>query len=219
MIKFENVHLRFDTGISLRNLNFKIDSGEFIYLFGDSGCGKSSILKMIYMDLFPNAGNVVVFDHNSSQIKRRDISRIRQRTGMMFQDFHLLSDRDIYANIALPLEVQGEKSDEVRRKVVAQADELGIRTKLTHYPHELSAGEQQKVVLARAMVISPDVLLADEPTANLDDTSALDVLQSIWKINSSGTTVLFATHNSKFLRTDPARTLTIESGEITGDRL
>jgi len=217
MIRFEKVFLRFDTGISLRNLNFSIERGEFLYLYGDSGSGKSSILKMIYMDLFPNAGSVNVLDFDSSHIKRGDIAKIRQKIGMVFQNFYLLSDRDIFSNIALPLELQGLKADEVRRRVTLKADELGIRSRLSHFPHELSAGEQQRVTLARSVVDSPDILLADEPIAHLDPTAATEVVKYLWKINESGTTVIFATHNEKLLKNDPARTLTIVSGEVVKD--
>lgn len=219
MISFEKVFLRYDTGISLRDLNFSIDKDEFVYLYGDSGSGKSSILKMIYLDLFPNSGAVSVLGSDSTYIKRRDIAKIRQRIGMVFQNFHLLSDRDIYSNIALPLELQGFKSDEVRSKVSLKADELGIRSRLSHYPHELSAGEQQKVALARAMVISPDILLADEPIAQLDEKAANEVLKYIWKIHEGGTSVIFATHNDKLLQQNPARTITLVSGEVIKDKL
>ena len=218
MIRFEKVFLRFDTGISLRNLNFSIERGEFLYLYGDSGSGKSSILKMIYMDLFPNAGSVNVLDFDSSHIKRGDIAKMRQKIGMVFQNFYLLSDRDIFSNIALPLELQGLKADEVRRRVTLKADELGIRSRLSHFPHELSAGEQQRVTLARSVVDSPDILLADEPIAHLDPTAATEVVKYLWKINESGTTVIFATHNEKLLKNDPARTLSIVSGEVVKDR-
>lgn len=218
MIRFENVFLRYDTGISLRDLNIKIEKGEFVYLYGDSGCGKSSILKMIYMDLFPNAGTVEVLGFDSSNIKRRDIAKIRQRIGMVFQDFYLLADRDIYSNIALPLEILGLKADEVRRQVTMKADELGIRSRLSHHPHELSAGEQQRVALARAMVSSPEILLADEPIAHLDQKAGAEIVKYLWKIQESGTSVLFATHNEALLKENPARTLTIVSGEVVKDR-
>lgn len=218
MIRFEKVFLRYDTGISLRELDFTIQQGEFLYLYGDSGCGKSSILKMIYMDLFPNSGTVNVLDYDSNRIKRGDIAKIRQKIGIVFQDFYLLSDRDIYSNIALPLEIQGLKADAVRRKVSLKADELGIRSRLSHYPHELSAGEQQRVALARAIVNSPDVLLVDEPLAHLDSTAATEIVKFLWKINESGTSVIFATHNENLLRDDPARTMTIVSGEVVKDR-
>ena len=218
MINFEKVFLRYDSGISLRDLNFSIEKDEFVYLFGDSGSGKSSILKMIYLDLFPNSGSVSVLGADSNNIKRRDIAIIRQKIGMVFQDFYLLSDRDIYSNIALPLEIQGLKPAEVRSKVSLKADEFGMRSRLTHYPHELSAGEQQKVALARAMVNSPEILLADEPIAHLDEKAAADVLKHIWKIHETGTSVIFATHNDNLLKQDPARTMTLVSGEIVKDR-
>lgn len=217
MIRFEKVFLRYDTGISLRDLDFSIAKDEFVYLYGDSGSGKSSILKMIYLDIFPNSGSVNVLGSDSSTMKRRDIARIRQKIGMVFQDFYLLSDRDIYSNIALPLELQGLKTAEVRSRVSLTADELGIRSRLSHYPHELSAGEKQKVALARAMVISPDILLVDEPIANLDERAAAEVLKHIWKIHESGTCVVFATHNDTLLKQDPTRTLSLVSGEIVKD--
>lgn len=218
MIHLDKVHLRYDTGISLRDLNFSIDKNEFVYLFGPSGSGKSSILKLIYMDLFPNDGQVKVFDHNSSVMKRRDIACVRQKIGMVFQNFKLLSDRDVYCNIALPLEIQGFKSAEVRQQVVQIADELGLRSRLTHFPHELSEGEQQRVTLARAIINSPDIILADEPTAHLDEKASTEILEWIWKIHAKGTSVLFATHKEHILKQEPARTISIASGEIIQDR-
>lgn len=217
MIRFDKVFLRYDTGISLRELEFTIEEDEFVYLYGDSGSGKSSILKLIYMDLFPNSGAVQVFDHDSSHIKRREIAAIRQRIGMVFQEFYLLPDRDIFSNIALPLEIQGMKGQDVARKVTLKADEMGLRSRLSHYPHELSAGEQQRVALARAIVTSPDILLADEAIAHLDEKAAAEVLEHIWQIHEDGTTVIFATHNESLLKQDPARTLSLVSGEIVKD--
>jgi len=217
MIRFDKVFLRYDTGISLRELDFSIDKDEFVYLYGPSGSGKTSILKLIYMDLLPNAGEVNVLGQDSSRIKRRGIAAIRQRIGMVFQDFHLLADRDVYANIALPLEIQGMKGRVVQSRVGQKAEELGLRSRLNHYPHELSAGEQQRVALARAMVISPDVLLADEAIAHLDEKTAAEVLAYIWKIHEEGTTVIFATHNEAIIKQDPARTLSLVSGEIVKD--
>ncbi|MEA3288336.1 MAG: ATP-binding cassette domain-containing protein [Candidatus Marinimicrobia bacterium] len=217
MIKFEKVQLRYDSGISLRGLNFNIEKNEFVYLFGSSGSGKTSILKMIYMELFPNDGRVKVFDQDSSIAKRGGISRVRQNIGMVFQDFKLLSDRDIFSNIALPLEIQGFKALEVRRQVTIKADELGLRSRLSHYPQELSGGEQQRVVLARALVNSPALLLVDEPTAQLDPQSASELIQMIWNVHNSGTCVVFATHKENLIKHDPARTLSIVSGEVVKD--
>ncbi len=218
MISFENVHLRYDTGISLRDLNFFIDKDEFVYLFGPTGAGKSSILKMIYMDLFPNDGQVEIFNIGSSKVKRKEIAHIRQRIGMVFQDFKLLMDRDIYSNIALPLELRGLKPNEIRSKVVRKADEFGLRSRLNHFPHELSSGEQQMVSLARAVIDSPDILLVDEPTAHLDQESAAGVTDAIWKVHDSGTCVVFATNKVELPKREPARTISLVSGEIIIDR-
>ncbi len=218
MIHLKKAFLRYDTGISLRDLTFSIEDAEFLYLYGPSGSGKSSILKMIYMDLFPNDGEVTVFGQNSSTAKRRDIARVRQQIGMVFESFRLLSDRDNYCNIALPLEIQGMKEKDVHRKVVGLAEELGIRSRLHHYPHELSGGEQQRIALARAMVTSPKILLADEPTAHLDPQAAKDIVEWLWKINHQGTTVIFATHKEDFLKQEPARTISLIAGEIMDDR-
>ncbi len=217
MIRFEKVQLRFDTGISLRNLNFKINKDEFVYLHGPSGSGKTSILKMIYMELFPNEGLVEVLDQASSLAKRREIARVRQQVGMVFQDFKLLPDRDIYSNIALPLEIQGLRSDAVHQRVIALADDMGLRSRLAHYPQELSGGEQQRVTMARATINAPAILLADEPTAHLDEKSASEVIQWIWKVHNLGTCVIFATHKEHILKQEPARTLSILAGEIIED--
>jgi cell division transport system ATP-binding protein len=218
MIKFENVHIRYDSGITLRDLNFEINSKEFVYLFGPSGSGKTSVLNMIYMDLFPNEGQVIVLGKESSYVKRRDIAKIRQQIGMMFQEPRLLSDRDIYSNIAIPLELFGYKSNEVRQKVNRTVDELGIRSRLSHFPIELSAGELQKVALARAMVNTPGILLVDEPTAHLDPVASDEVMKALWQIHGKGTTVLIATHEERLIKDEPARTISMHGGEIIQDR-
>jgi len=218
MIQFDNVYLHYDSGISLRNLNFSIDQSEYVYLYGPSGSGKSSILSLVYMELFPNAGQVKVLGYHSSKIKRREIARLRQQIGMVFQASRLLADRDIFSNIALPLELLGLPTREIHRKVSGISDELGIRARLSHFPHELSAGEQQRVSLARAGINSPAFLLLDEPTAHLDEESTREVMQAIDRMHEKGAGILFATHKSKLLKRDPARTLTIDSGEIIQDR-
>jgi len=217
MINFKKATLRYDSGISVRNLDFSIEGDEFVYIYGPSGSGKSSILKMIYMDLFPNEGEVLVFDQNSSSAKRREIARVRQQVGMVFEGFKLLADRDNYCNIALPLEIQGMKADDVHSRVVRLADDLGIRSRLHHFPQELSGGEQQRIALARAMITSPKILLADEPTAHLDSKASTDIMEWLWKIHQKGTCVIFATHKEHFLKQEPARTISLIAGEIVAD--
>ncbi|MCF7824400.1 MAG: ATP-binding cassette domain-containing protein [Candidatus Marinimicrobia bacterium] len=219
MIQFDRVHLRYDSGISLRDLNFRVDPNEFIYLFGPSGSGKSSILRLIYMELFPNAGEVNVFNINSIRARRQDIAKVRQNIGMVFQVSRLLPDRDVYANIALPLELLGFPSKEVRQKVTHIADELNIRSRLNHYPHELSGGEERRLSLARASINLPDILLVDEPTAHLDEISKKSVMEAICRIHDRGTSVIFATHDDSLLRQHNARVLTLDSGTIIEDRI
>lgn len=217
MIHFEQVTLRYDTGISLRNLTFSIAEKEFVYLYGPSGSGKSSILKLMYMDLFPNAGTISVLGQDSSTAGRKDVARIRKRIGMVFQDFKLLADRDVFSNIALPLEIMGTSLAQVRQRVSVVADEFGLRSRLGHFPHELSGGEQQRVSLARAVITDPDILIADEPTAHLDDPLSFEIINWFWQQNRRGTTVIFATHKDKFIEREPSRTLTLAAGEIIED--
>jgi cell division transport system ATP-binding protein len=217
MIRFDKATVRYDSGMSIRHVSFSIKEGEFVYLYGPSGSGKSSILKMIYMDLFPNSGDVEVFGLNSHGVKRREIARVRQRIGMIFQDPFLLLDRDIYSNIALPLELAGTPVKVIQQKVSRIADEFGLRSRLRDYPYELSGGEQQRVSLARAVINDPELLLADEPTAQLDTELSTEIINWFWKQNQAGKTVIFSTHKDKFIDREPARTLTLASGELVED--
>jgi len=217
MIVFDNAAVRFDTGMSLRKLSFNIDAGEFVYLYGPSGSGKSSILKMIYMELFPNSGDVEVFGISSQHALRRDIARVRQRIGMVFQQPRLLLDRDIFSNIALPLELRGTPEKVIRQRVTRVSDDFGLRSRLGHYPYELSGGEQQRVGLARAIITEPEILLADEPTAQMDTELTQEIIKWFWSQNQTGKTVVFATHKDKIVDKEPARTLNLKAGEITED--
>lgn len=217
MIKFDKALVRFDTGMSLRNLSFEISPSEFVYLYGPSGAGKTSILKLVYMDLIPNQGSVEVLGLDSGYASRKDVARLRQRIGMVFQDPMLLTDRDVFSNIALPLELLGTPFSDIRNKVSKIADEFGLRSRLGHSPLELSGGEQQRVGLARAIITDPEILLADEPTAQLDDALSTEIINWFWKQNQAGKTVLFATHKDKFVDREPARTLSLASGEIVED--
>lgn len=218
MIKFEKAYLRYDTGVSLRDLSFQIEQDEFVYLFGPSGSGKTSILSLIHLELFPNGGAVNLFEKSSSTMNRREIAQVRQKIGMVFQDSKLLADRDVYSNIALPLELAGYTKKEVQQKVTRKADELELRSRLSHFPDELSGGEKQRIALARASINTPELLLVDEPTAHLDDSASKAIMDVIWKIHEKGTTVLFATHKEALIKQDPARTISLAAGEIIEDR-
>jgi len=216
MIHFKDVNLRFDSGVTLRDISFEVEKGEFLYLVGPSGSGKSSILKMIYMDLYPTRGEVTVGQFKASTIPRRKIPRLRQRIGMIFQDYRLLKDRDVYANIALPLHLGGRKRGDIHGRILKAAEEVGLQDRLRHYPEELSGGEQQRVAIARALVKNPLILLADEPTGNLDSEVSLEILKLIWRINEKGTAVLMATHDMDLARREPARTLRMADGRLAG---
>lgn len=217
MIQFRNVTLQFDSGTSIRDLNFSVEKGEFVYLVGASGSGKSSILKMIYMDLFPNMGEVTVGKYRASEIPRRKIPELRRRIGMIFQDYRLLKDRDVYSNIALPLELVGKRSGEIKSRVIKAADEVGLRDRLNQFPDELSGGEQQRVAIARALIKNPLILLADEPTGNLDADITAEIVKLIWRINEKGTAVLMATHDMDLVRMEPARILRVDGGRLIGE--
>lgn len=218
MIRFDQVSLFYDTGISLRNLDLSVQKDEFIYLFGPSGAGKSSILALMYMEMIPNAGSISVFDLETTRMKRKLVSRLRKRIGKMFQEPKLLPDRDIYANLALPLEISGYASKLTKQKVHQKADEMDLRSRLNHFPHELSGGEKQRVALAQASIHAPELILVDEPTAHLDDESSAKIIDALWKLHESGVSIVFATHNEMILQKDPARTITLEKGEIIDDR-
>lgn len=217
MINFNNVTLQYDSGATIRNVNFSLKRGEFAYLIGPSGSGKSSILRMIYMDLFPNIGEVKVGDFNCNTIKRRHIPKLRRKVGMIFQDYLLLNDRNVYQNVSLALEIQGVKTKEIERRVHRALNEVGLLQKKTQFPYELSGGEQQRVSIARAVVKDPLVLLADEPTGNLDYGVSLEILKLLWRFHEKGTAVIMATHNLELIRDYPARTLRISNGIIKGD--
>jgi cell division transport system ATP-binding protein len=214
MIQFFNVNLNISQKEILRHITFKIDKSEFVYLVGPSGAGKSSIINLINFAEFPDSGTVIVNEFSSAKIKAKQIPFVRRSLGVIFQDFKLLSDRNVYENIALTLRVTGIKSSEIRKKVLRILAEVGLGHKRNSYPRDLSGGEQQRVAIARALINEPFILLADEPTGNLDPQSAVDILTLLEEINRRGTAVLMATHNYSLINQYPHRTITIEQGEL-----
>lgn len=218
LVQLDKAYLYYDTGISLRNLNLSIDKDEFVYLFGPSGSGKTSLLGLMYMELVPNTGTVNVLGYETSRLKRKEVARQRKRIGRMFQEPRLLDDRDIFHNMAIPLEISGFSGKDTKHRVLQKADELDLRTRLNHFPYELSGGEKQRVALAMASMNSPELLLVDEPTAQLDEESSRIIIDVLWKLHEAGTSVVFATHKDEVIQIDPARTITLERGEIVQDR-
>lgn len=216
MIWFDNVTCTFVKGIGLFDATFEVEKGEFVFVIGPTGAGKTTLLKLVYMEIFPEKGKVVVDKYNSLKIKQRQIPLLRRKVGMVFQEFELLSDRNVFDNIALPLRVRGEKKREIKSKVYHVLDELDITDKAGHYPSELSGGEQQIVSLARAIVKDPIVILADEPTGNLDPVSSFKILTLLEQINKEGTAVIMASHNYNLIKDRGHRFIEVVDGRVSG---
>ncbi|HLA68296.1 MAG TPA: cell division ATP-binding protein FtsE [Bacteroidota bacterium] len=214
MIDLRHVTVAFDGQIVLDKVDFSMKSGEFVYLVGQTGAGKSSLLRLLYMDLKPEAGKVKVAGFDSATIKSREIPYLRRRLGIVFQDFKLLEDRDVYENVAFALYATNTKRTETKKRVLLALADVGLSHKRLQMPHELSGGEQQRVVIARAIVNSPPLLLADEPTGNLDPASSNEIMELLQKINMRGTAILMATHNYELVKKFPARIIQLKEGKI-----
>lgn len=218
MIRFSKVTKVYPrSGTALRNVSFKLAKGEFAFLVGPSGAGKSTILKMTYLDERPTSGEIRIGAFTSSTIKRREISKLRRRVGIVFQDFRLLEDRTAEQNVAFALEVTGANGSSIPSKVNRALTQVGLASKAKAMPLELSGGEQQRIAIARALVNDPFLLVADEPTGNLDDRATRGVFQLLRDINAAGTAVLMATHDLELVRRSEYRTIELNAGEIVFD--
>ncbi|MBC7472098.1 MAG: cell division ATP-binding protein FtsE [candidate division SR1 bacterium] len=220
MIRFVNVSKRYsnEDNFALKNVNLTIQSGEFVSFVGQSGAGKSSLLKMLIGEEKPVSGEVWIEDIRVDQIKPEFLPYLRRRIGVVFQDFKLLPTRTVYENISLAMEVAGATKAEIKRDVPKLLNLVGIPEKSSNYPKELSGGEKQRVSIARALSHNPILLIADEPTGNLDKTNTYDIINLLLKINNSGTTVLLATHDQEVVNKLQKRVVTIGSGEIVLDQ-
>ena len=218
MIRFANVTKSYPrTGIALNDVSFHVAKGEFVFLTGPSGAGKSTILKLIYMEELPSAGEVRVSGLNSHELRRGDVARLRRHLGIVFQDFRLLDDRTVEANVAFALEVTGAPRASIAPKVSRLLTQVGLASKSSSLPRELSGGEQQRVAIARALVNDPFVLIADEPTGNLDDRATRGIFQLLRDINAAGTAVVMATHNLELVRRTDYRTIEVNRGQVVYD--
>ena len=218
MIRFTKVTKDYPRlGAALSDVSFSVAKGEFVFLTGPSGAGKSTILKLIYMEERPTDGEVRVAGLSSVTIRPRDIPKLRRKLGIVFQDFRLLEDRTAEANVAFALEVTGTPRSAIAGKVSRALTQVGLASKATSYPRELSGGEQQRVAIARALVNDPVLLIADEPTGNLDDRATRGVFQLLRDINASGTAVLMATHNLDLIRRSDYRSIELNRGKIVFD--
>lgn len=219
MIVFRNVSISYPLPDGQRrpvfeHLSFEIQRGEHVYLIGPTGSGKTTLLRLIYMDLLPESGYCQVGDYRSDRIKPAEIPYLRRTLGVVFQDFQLLPDRSVYDNVAFALYVTGKRGAEVKTRVLQALTLVGLSYKRRRYPHELSGGEQQRVVIARAMVGDPWILLADEPTGNLDPRVADEIMELLLSLHRQGMTLLMATHDYRLVKKYPARTLAILNGQL-----
>jgi cell division transport system ATP-binding protein len=207
------------SGTALNDVSFRLAKGEFAFLTGASGAGKSTILRLAYFDDMPSQGEVRVSGVTSKHVSRREIAQLRRRLGIVFQDFRLLDDRTAESNVAFALEVTGTRRDQIGPRVARVLAQVGLASKAKAMPNELSGGEQQRVAIARALVNDPFVLIADEPTGNLDDKATRSVFQLLRDINASGTAVLMATHNLELVKRTDYRCIDLDHGRIISDRI
>ena len=214
MIGFTNVSYTYPNGMGVFNVHLRILPGEFTFLIGPSGAGKTTIMRLIYMDLLPDKGEVNVNRYTSKKIRKRKIPHLRRDIGMIFQNFNLLNDRNLFENVALPLHIVGCDTKEIRDRVMALLIEVGLEDKAYEYPWELSGGEQQRACIARGLIKDPDIILADEPTGNLDPSTALQIIRLLERINRKGTAVLMASHNYRLIKELGHRFIEIKNGII-----
>ena len=220
MIKFEQVSKTYPGGQqALRQVSFHIANGEMAFLTGHSGAGKSTLLKLISLMERPTVGNVFINNHNLSSIQRRQIPYIRRDIGMIFQSHQLLMEKSVYDNVALPLIIESYSRKEIEKRVHAALDMVGLLNKVNNYPAMLSGGEQQRVGIARAVVNKPPLLLADEPTGNLDPKLSMDIIRLFENFNQAGVAVFIATHDLGLIARMKYRTLTLKNGQMITDGL
>ncbi len=205
------------SGVALRDVSFELAKGEFLFLAGHSGAGKSTLLKLLSMAERPTIGEVKISGYSSATLKDRELPKLRRKLGIVFQDFRLLPDRTAEQNVAFALEVTGAPHASISPKVARLLTQVGLASKATAFPHELSGGEQQRVAIARALANDPFVLLADEPTGNLDDRATRGIFQLLREINASGTAVLMATHDVSLIEWSGLRFLELDKGELAYD--
>ncbi len=218
MINFKNVTKTYDNGtVALRNLSLDINKGEFVFIVGSSGAGKSTFLKLIMMEEIPNSGEIVVNGRKLSTLKKRDIPYLRRSMGIVFQDFRLIDKMNVYENVAFAMHATGASDASIKKRVPYILDLVGLSEKISCFPNEISGGEQQRVGLARALVNNPAIIIADEPTGNVDPNMSFEIVELLNEINKKGTTVLMVTHEHNLVRKFNRRVIEIERGDIVGD--
>ena len=214
MIKFENVTATYTENVGIFNLSFHIPKGELVFLMGPTGAGKSTVLKTIYRDISISDGNLYINGEDVVNIRRRHVPRFRRKIGMVFQDYRLVPDRTVFENIALPLQIEGVPKKEIKDKVNDIGEKVGLKKRINNYPGQLSGGEKQRVSIARALVKNPLVILADEPTGNLDPNVSDEILDLLEIATDSGTSVLMSTHNFPLIQPRKKRFIELNEGRL-----
>ncbi len=213
MLSLSNVDYNFPGQTIFSDLNLNVEKGEFIFLIGKSGAGKSTLLKLIYFNLIPFSGEIQFDNFNSKTVKPKDLPKLRKKLGIIFQDFKLLNDRNIYENLSFILESVNTPRNEIKRKVTSALTDVGLSHRRFSLPKELSGGEKQRVAIARSIINDPILILADEPTGNLDPATSHEIVDLLLKINSRGTAIIFATHNYEIVKKYQQKIIKIENGK------
>ena len=218
MITLENVSKAYSTGApALNNVSLKIEAGEFVFVVGDSGSGKSTLIKLLLRELLPTSGKIMVNDIDVASLRHKQIPKYRRKLGVVFQDFRLLKDRNVYENIAFAQRVIGASAGKIRENVPKILRLTGLSAKYKNMPNQLSGGEQQRVAIARALINQPSVILADEPTGNLDEKNSEEIMNLLYEINAMGTTVIVITHSREIVEASGKRVVVMNKGRIVSD--
>lgn len=218
MIEYINVSKRYSSGVmALSNINLRIKKGEFVFLVGYSGAGKTSLIKMLLKEIEPTKGRIIINDKDITKLKNKEIPYLRRNIGVVFQDFRLLPNRTIFENVAFAKEIIGASPKDIKKEVTSTLNLVGLSDKANCYPNELSGGEQQRISIARAIVNNPEIIIADEPTGNLDPDTAWEIMSLLKEINKKGTTVIMVTHAKDIVDSMKRRVIALEGGKIVRD--
>ncbi|MEW6570962.1 MAG: cell division ATP-binding protein FtsE [Nitrospirota bacterium] len=219
MITFREVFKHYDNQIALRNITFSVEKGEMVFLTGPSGSGKTTLLRLIYLAEKADEGTIYVAEWNLNHLKEADIPAVRRNIGIIFQDFRLLDNKNVFENVALALRIRGENDRDIKQRVYDSLKTVNLRHKTDGYPRALSGGEQQRVAIARAIVAEPVIILADEPTGNVDPDTAAGIMRTFKEINARGATVIVATHNRELFRNTGRKVLRLDNGNLAGEEI
>lgn len=218
MIKFSNVSKKYDNGTNaLKDINLTIDKGEFVFVVGSSGAGKSTFLKLMMREEVPSSGSIIVDDKDLTKMKKREIPKFRRKLGIVFQDFRLIPNMTVFDNVAFAMRVIGTKEKKIRRRVPYVLSLMGLNDKARNYPQELSGGEQQRVALARALANNAEIIIADEPTGNVDPQMSYEIVDLLMRLNEAGTTVIMVTHEHSLVRCFDKRVIILDKGTVVSD--